>query len=193
LPESGLVFCAHHLCYKITPHVFGVWMRLLSAVEGSVLWLPLGSESAMRNLAAEAAKRGVDPARLVYAPRVPEAEDHLARYALADLFLDTLPYNAHTTTSDALWAGLPVLTCRGHSFAGRVAASLLGSLGLDELITDSLEAYESRALELAENPTLLADLRSRLKSHRDSHSLFDADFFTRQLESAYAAMLERAG
>ena len=160
LPERGFVFCAHHLCYKITPHVFGVWMRLLSAVEGSVLWLPMGSESAMRNLSSEASKRGVDPARLVYAPRVPDAEGYLARFALADLFLDTLPYNAHTTTSDALWAGLPVLTCRGHSFAGRVAASLLGSLGLDELITDSLEAYEARARALVESPALLADRKS---------------------------------
>ena len=166
-------------------------MRLLSAVEGSVLWLPLGSESAMRNLSSEASKRGVDPARLVYAPRVPDAEGYLARFALADLFLDTLPYNAHTTTSDALWAGLPVLTCRGHSFAGRVAASLLGSLGLNELITDSLEAYESRARELVENPALLADLRARLRSHRESHLLFDADAFTRELESAYTILLER--
>jgi predicted O-linked N-acetylglucosamine transferase (SPINDLY family) len=145
----------------------------------------------MRNLAAEASQRGVDPARLVYAPRVPDAEGYLARYSLADLFLDTLPYNAHTTTSDALWAGLPVLTCRGHSFAGRVAASLLSSLGLNELITDSLEAYELRARELAENPALLADLRTRLKGHRDSHPLFDADTFTRELECAYTTMLER--
>jgi protein O-GlcNAc transferase len=191
LPERGFVFSAHHLYYKITPHVFGVWMRLLNAIEGSVLWLPVGPEAAMRNLATEATKRGVDPARLVFAPRVPDAEDHLARYACADLFLDTAPYNAHTTTSDALWAGLPVLTCEGHTFAGRVASSLLGSLGLHELVTDNLESYEARARELAESPALLGDLRARLKSQRDSHPLFDADAFTRQLERAYITMWER--
>ncbi len=191
LPEHGFVFCAHHLCYKITPYVFGVWMRLLNAIEGSVLWLPVGPEAAMRNLAIEATKRGVDPARLVFAPRVPDAEDHLARYSCADLFLDTAPYNAHTTTSDALWAGLPVLTCQGHTFAGRVASSLLGSLGLHELVTDSLESYEARARELAESPALLRDLRARIRSQRDSHPLFDADVFTQQLERVYITMWER--
>jgi len=190
LPESGFVFCAHHLCYKITPHVFGVWMRLLRAIEGSVLWLPLGPEGATRNMRAEAARQGVDPARIIFATREPQSERYLARFSAADLFLDTLPYNAHTTTSDALWAGLPVLTCQGHSFAGRVAASLLSSLGLHELVTNSLEEYEARALELASSPALLSRLRTQLLTHRDSHRLFDMDDFTRQLEGAYVTMRE---
>ena len=191
LPEQGFVFCSHHPSYKITPHVFGVWMRLLRATEGSVLWLQKGHEASIRNMETEASRQGVDPERLIFASHVPDTETYLARFTAADLFLDTLPYNAHTTTSDALWAGLPVLTCQGNSFASRVAASLLSTLGLTELITDSLEGYEARARELIESPVLLGELRARLRAQRDIHPWFNADNLTRNLESAYIGMWER--
>jgi predicted O-linked N-acetylglucosamine transferase (SPINDLY family) len=139
LPDEGFVFCGFNNNYKITAPVFDVWMRLLRRVESSVLWLKRDNQAAERNLGNEAAARGIDPARLVFAGRLPLLEDHLARHRLADLFLDTLPYNAHTTASDALWAGLPVLTCQGRAFAGRVPASLLAAVGLPELVTDSLD------------------------------------------------------
>ncbi|MBV8143601.1 MAG: tetratricopeptide repeat protein, partial [Gammaproteobacteria bacterium] len=155
LPEQGFVFCAFNNHAKIVPPMFEVWMRLLHAVEGSVLWLTQGSEAVTRNLTAEAVRRGIQAERLVFAPRVPKVEDHLARHQLADLFLDTLPYNAHTTASDALWCGLPVLTCLGRNFPGRVAASLLEALALPELIATSLEDYESRAVEMARDTALL--------------------------------------
>src|SRR5205814_3329585 len=137
--------------YKITPRIFDAWMQIIKQVEGSVLWLFENNATAASNLRKEAAARGVDPERLIFATRLPVAE-HLARHRLADLFLDTLPYNAHTTASDALWAGLPVLTCRGSAFAARVAASLLGAVGLPELVTDNPADYESLALRLAFDP-----------------------------------------
>jgi predicted O-linked N-acetylglucosamine transferase (SPINDLY family) len=162
LPEDGFVFCSFNNSYKITPAFFDVWMRLLSAVPGSVLWLLEANALVRDNLRNEARLRGVDPDRLVFAPKRPSAE-HLARHRLADLFLDTLPYNAHTTASDALWAGLPVLTCVGETFAGRVAASLLRTVGLPELATASLEDYESLARKLAlEESGLLQAFRHRL-------------------------------
>jgi predicted O-linked N-acetylglucosamine transferase (SPINDLY family) len=135
--------------------------------------------------------RGVDEKRLVFAPRLASVEDHLARLRLADLFLDTLPYNAHTTASDALWAGLPVLTCMGASFAGRVAASLLKAIGLPEMVTHSLAEYEAQALDLARNPARLAEVKSKLLRHRSTHPLFDTVRFTRHLEMAYTRMVER--
>jgi protein O-GlcNAc transferase len=190
LPESGFVFCCFNNNYKITPEVFDVWMRLLQRVEGSVLWLLQDNAAATRNLRLEAAARGVDAGRLVFAPRMPPP-DHLARHRLADLFLDTLPCNAHTTASDALWAGLPVLTCRGRFFVGRVAASLLRATGLPELIADDLAAYEALAFRLATTPELLAGIKSRLARNRASHPLFDIDQYRRHLESAYVAMHER--
>ncbi len=190
LPEAGFVFCCFNNNYKITPHVFDVWMRLLKAVGGSVLWLLEDNAAAAANLKREAERRGVAPGRLVFAPREKPAE-HLARHRLADLFLDTLPYNAHTTASDALWAGLPVLTCRGSTFPGRVAASLLGAVGLPELVTQSLEAYEERARELATRRALLTDIRARLAQNRASCPLFDTDRFRRHIESAYTTMWER--
>src|SRR5262249_42022041 len=147
LPERGFVFCCFNNNYKITAPVFEVWMRLLQTMDGSVLWLLRDNSGAEKNLCREAAARGIDPARLVFANRLP-LEDHLARHCLADLFLDTLPISAHTTASDALWAGLPVLTCRGESFAGRVAASLLNGVGLPELVTSDLEEYQGLALKL---------------------------------------------
>ena len=148
LPEAAFVFCCFNNNWKITPEVFDIWMRLLQQVDGSVLWLFEDNPSAGRNLRAEALKRGIAGERLVFAPRM-NLPEHLARHRLADLFLDTLPYNAHTTASDALWAGLPVLTRLGDTFAGRVAASLLGAAGLPELITSTPEAYEELALRLA--------------------------------------------
>src|SRR5579863_6433892 len=152
LPETGFVFCSFNNSYKIVPQTFNIWMRLLRQLDNSVLWLSNTNETAIRNLRREAQNGGVDPNRLVFAQRLPRNEDHLARQILADLFLDTLPYNAHTTASDALWAGLPVLTCLGETFAGRVGASLLQAIGLPELITSSPRDYEARAIELATNP-----------------------------------------
>jgi protein O-GlcNAc transferase len=187
LPDEGFVFCCFNNNYKITPPVFDVWMRLLAAVGGSVLWLLQDNRDAEANLRREAAVRGIDPARLVFAPRL-EPEEHLARHRLADLFLDTLPYNAHTTASDALWTGLPLLTCRGGSFAARVAASLLDAAGLPELATSDLGEYEALALRLASDVSMLGDLRHRLAQKRCP--LFDADRFRRNIEAAYATMRE---
>jgi protein O-GlcNAc transferase len=189
LPVEGLVFCCFNNNWKITSAVFDVWMRLLKAVEGSMLWLFRDNGNAETNLRKEAAARGIDRTRLVFADRLP-LEDHLARHRLADLFLDTLPYNAHTTASDALWAGLPVLTCRGKAFAGRVAASLLTAVGLPELLTDSLEEYEALALRLATDPLLRSGLRERLQKNRLKCSLFNTDLFCRHMEAAYTTMWE---
>lgn len=191
LPRTGFVFCAFGNTYKIVPSVFDIWMRLLRRVQGSVLWLSGTNEGAIRNLQREAQNRGVDPARLVFAPRVPRNEDHLARYRLADLFLDMLPYNAHATASDALWAGLPVLTLRGEIFAGRVAASLLSAAGLPELITTVPDAYELMAIELATQPEKLGEIRRKLAANRLTTPLFDTRLFTRHIEAAYLAMIER--
>jgi protein O-GlcNAc transferase len=191
LPESGFVFCCFNNTFKITPDVFDVWMRLLSAVGGSTLWMFCENEATAENLRAEAGRRGVSPERLVFASRIP-VDEHLGRHRLADLFLDTLYYNAHTTASDALWAGLPVLTCAGSTFAGRVAASLLHAIGLPELVTDSLEAYEKLALKLANDPDLLRDFKSRLAENRRTFPLFDTARYTRDIEAAYAQMWERS-
>lgn len=190
LPDQGFVFCCFNQTFKITPEIFTVWLRLLKAVPDSVLWLLDCNSWAKENLKKVAKKCGVDASRLVFAPRVPIAE-HLARHALADLFLDTLPYDAHTTTSDALWMGLPVLTCAGHTFASRVAGSLLLAAGLPELVTRTLEQYEALALELATQPQRLAGLRDTLLQHRESLPLFDTPTFTRNLEQAYRQMWQR--
>ncbi|HEY1721671.1 MAG TPA: tetratricopeptide repeat protein [Magnetospirillaceae bacterium] len=187
LPEHGFVFCCFSTTPKITPAFFDIWMRLLKTVPGSVLWLLENNDATVRNLRREAQARGVDPGRLIFASRISSAE-HLARHRHADLFLDTLPYNAHTTASDALWAGLPVVTCMGPTFAGRVGASLLQAIDLPELITDSLAAYEALALDLARNPDRLAALKAKLASHRLTTPLFDIGRFTRHLEAAYDRM-----
>ncbi|MBV9685923.1 MAG: hypothetical protein JO096_01765, partial [Alphaproteobacteria bacterium] len=176
--------------YKIAPPVFDIWMRLLHQVEGSVLWLLEGNATAVRNLRRHAETQGIAPERLVFAPRL-RPEDHLARHRLADLFVDNLPYNAHTTASDALWAGLPVVTCLGASFAGRVAGSLLDAVGLPELITDNLDGYEQLALTLARDENLLAALKAKLARNRNIFPLFDTDRFRRHIESAYETMWER--
>ena len=188
LPAQGFVFCCFNNNYKITPAVFAVWMRLLQQVEGSVLWLLQDQAEVALHLRQTAQTQGVAPERIVFAPRVPQPE-HLARHAQADLFLDTLPYNAHTTASDALWTGLPLLTCSGHSFASRVAGSLLRTSGLGELVTSNLQDYEAKALQLARHPDTLAALRRRLLEGRTSNPLFDSTRYTRQLESAFLQML----
>jgi predicted O-linked N-acetylglucosamine transferase (SPINDLY family) len=191
LPQTGFVFCCFNAAWKITPAVFDIWMRLLSAVQDSVLWLLDDNDTARRNLRQAAASRGVDPDRLVFARRAQPAM-HLARHRLADLFLDTLPYNAHTTASDALWAGAPLVTCTGRAFDGRVATSLLRNLGLDELITCSLEDYEALALALARDSARLAAIRARLADNISSSPLFDIAGFCAGIETAYQRMVDRA-
>ena len=187
LPETGFVFCCFNTSYKIAPPVFEVWMRLLRQLPESVLWLLETSTAAVHNLRREAGLRGIAEERLVFAPRVPLA-DHLARHAAADLFVDTLPYNAHTTANDALFAGLPVLTCAGETFASRVSASQLHAIGLPELVTYDLAAYEALALALARQPDRLADYRARLRRNRETGNLFDVRAYTRALE----ALIEHA-
>ncbi|HEX3486493.1 MAG TPA: tetratricopeptide repeat protein [Micropepsaceae bacterium] len=190
LPENAFVFCCFNSNYKIAPAMFDIWMRILRSVEGSVLWLFEENAFATKNLRREAHARGVAPERLVFAPRM-ELPEHLARHRLADLFLDTLPYNAHTTASDALWAGLPVLTCLGENFPGRVGASLLNALGLPELITHNLGDYAAQALALADGPSRLQALRRKLAANRSSFPLFDSALFARHIEAAYRAMWQR--
>lgn len=190
LPDVGFVFCCFNNNYKITPATFDGWMRILNRVEGSVLWLLEDNATAAGNLRKEAGARGVDAARLIFAGRMPLAE-HLARHRAADLFLDTLPCNAHTTASDALWAGLPVLTCMGEAFASRVAASLLKAIDLAELVTTTQEQYEVLAVDLAANPERLGQIKLKLERNRLTTPLFDTALFTRHLEAAYTQMVER--
>jgi predicted O-linked N-acetylglucosamine transferase (SPINDLY family) len=192
LPVDGFVFCSFNHDYKINPPVFDVWMRLLKNVPGSVLWLMKLNESAERNLVKEAEARGVQADRIVFATRVERIEDHLARYRIADLFLDTTPYNAHTTTSDVLRVGLPVLTCRGKAFAGRVAAGLLNVVGLPEMVTDSLEEYEALALRLAQNKEELIRIRQKLLRNIETTPLYDTVRYCRNLEQLYTTMWEKS-
>ena len=190
LPESAFVYVCFNNTYKILPDVFARWMRILQAVPGSVLWLYQGTPEVVGHLRAHAAAAGVSPQRLVFAPHLP-ADQHLSRLRHADLFLDTLPCNAHTTASDALWAGVPLLTCLGNAFQGRVAASLLRALSLDELVTTHLDDYEATAIDLARSPERLAALRARLAAQRQTSSLFDGKRFARNLESALITMADR--
>ena len=189
LPQDGFVFCCFNNNYKIIPPVFDGWVRILKAVEASVLWLFEGNPTAAKNLQKQAALRGLDPARLVFAKRM-ELPEHLARHKMADLFLDTLPYNAHTTASDALWSGLPVLTCMGESFASRVGASLLNAIGLSELVTTTQKDYEDLAIELATNPIKLRAIKDKLQSNRLTTPLFDTPLFTQHIETAYTKMYQ---
>jgi predicted O-linked N-acetylglucosamine transferase (SPINDLY family) len=192
LPEQGFVFACFNNAYKLNPVMFDIWERLLRAVEGSVLWLSEPNRVAKENLLREAQARGIAPDRLVFARFKTAPEEHLARVRLADLFLDTLPYNAHTTASDALWVGLPVLTCTGGTFAGRVAASLLDALGLPEMVTTTLADYEALALKLARDRSTLAAITEKLRGNGDTSGAFDTERFTRHLEAAYLHMWERA-
>lgn len=188
LPEDGVVFCCFNNSYKIMPPVFAIWMRLLRRVPDSVLWLLEANAAVRSNLLAEATTSGIDPARLVFAPRVP-LEAHVARHLAADLFLDTQPVNALTTASDALWAGLPVVTMLGETVAGRGCASLLHAIGLPELVTSNAEEYEALAFRLATEPETLAAVADKLRANRETTALFDTPKFTRNLELAYQRMM----
>ena len=190
LPDQGFVFCCFNNNYKITPSTLGSWSRILKHVEGSVLWLLEDSEIAKANLIKESEALGIKQERLVFAKRL-DLPEHLARHQLADLFIDTLPCNAHTTASDSLWAGLPVLTLLGEAFPGRVAASLLTAIDLPELITRSQDEYESVAIDLALNPTKIKAIKERLKENRLTKPLFNTKQITTQIESAYIQMHER--
>ncbi|WP_395713897.1 tetratricopeptide repeat protein [Reyranella sp.] len=187
---EGFVFCCFNNSYKVQPATFDSWMRILTRVDGSRLWLIEDNAAAVRNLRSEAAARGVDGDRLVFSRRIPLGE-HLARHQCADLFLDTLPYNAHTTASDALWAGLPVLTLTGKAFAGRVATSLLRAIGMPDLVTETARVYEQRAVDLATVPGALAAIKRKLAANRQSSALFDGTAFARHLEGAYSIMYDR--
>jgi protein O-GlcNAc transferase len=191
LPDVGFVFASFNNSYKFHPAMFGLWMRLLRAIEGSVLWLPENNAATRRNLTLEAEARGVTGSRLIFAPPLPDPAQHLARLSLADLFLDTLPYNAHSSAIDALWAGVPLLTLIGHSFAGRVAASALTAAGLPELITSTPAEYEAVALRFARDAAALAEIRATLARNRPTAPLFDTVRFTRGLEAVFTGMWER--
>jgi predicted O-linked N-acetylglucosamine transferase (SPINDLY family) len=190
LPADSAVLCCFNSCYKITPPVFDSWMQILKGAANSVLWLFEENAIAPSNLQREAAARGIDPQRLIFATPMPH-DDHMARLQQADLFLDTAPYNAHTSASDALWIGLPLVTRIGDTFAGRVAASLLTAMGVPELVTSSVEAYEALAIELAGNPERRAAIKRKLAANRPTAPLFDTARYTRHIEAAYVAMYER--
>tara|TARA_Y100000590_G_scaffold370707_1_gene432700 strand:- start:2953 stop:5133 length:2181 start_codon:yes stop_codon:yes gene_type:complete len=191
LPEEGFVFCSFNNYYKITPKIFDVWMRLLKKVKNSVLWLAEGNNIAISNLQREANQRGVDSNRLIFAKRTKLLADHLARHKAADLFIDTIPYNGHSTASDALWSGLPLLTLAGKSFASRVSASLLNALGLSELITYTEKEYEDLALKLANNPNQLKELKNKLEKNKLDKPLFDTKLFTNNIELAYVKIYKK--
>ena len=190
LPEKGFIFTCFNANKKITPKEFDIWMRLLKQIEGSVLWLYKSNEYSVDNLMKEAEKRNVNSNRLIFANRLP-LNKHLARHSLGDLGLDTFNYNGHTTTSDALWAGLPVLTKIGESFSARVSASILTSMGLPELITYSEKEYEEKALELARNQNQLLKLKSKLSNVKESSSLFNSKLFTKDLESIFIELKDK--
>jgi predicted O-linked N-acetylglucosamine transferase (SPINDLY family) len=191
LPKEGFVFCCFNNNYKITPSTFSSWMRILGRTDNSVLWLAQNDPVTARNLQREAVRRGVKAERLVFSSRTASLSEHLARLRIADLFLDTLPYNAHASATDALWAGLPLVTRRGEAFAGRVAASLLTAIGLPELITSTEEQYEDLAVQLATSPQLLVAIKDKLHRNRSTAPLFDTRLFTKHLETAYVKILER--
>ena len=187
LPERGFVFCCFNNGWKIGPKVFDIWLELLRAVPHAVLWLLRDNDEAVANLRRYAQGRGIDPARIVFAERAPYPQ-HLARHRLADLFLDTLPYNAHASASDALFAGLPLVTATGETFPSRVATSLLHALHMPELATANLDEYKALALQLALDPARLASVRAKLERNRASAPLFDTDRFRQHIEAAYETM-----
>jgi predicted O-linked N-acetylglucosamine transferase (SPINDLY family) len=191
LPSKGFIFSCFNNHYKITPSVFASWMKILSMVEGSILWLSDGNETSINNLKKEAKKHGINSDRLFFAPRLELREDHLNRIKLADLFLDTHPYNAHATTSDAIQVGLPVLTCVGKSFASRVAASLINSVDLPELLTKTHEQYEKIAIDLATKPSKLKAIKEKLEINLTTSPLYDTPLYVKQIETAFMTMYER--
>jgi predicted O-linked N-acetylglucosamine transferase (SPINDLY family) len=188
LPEDAIVFCCFNNNFKIMPYIFDVWMNIMHSVPNSVLWLIADNPTAAENLQWEAERRGIEKKRLVFAERI-APEEHLARHTHADLFLDTYPYNAHTTASDALWVGLPVITCPGETFASRVAASLLTAMDLKELIFENLYEVEQTAIALAKDPARLAALKEKVLKNRAKSSLFDTDAFARNIEAGYQQMV----
>ena len=190
LPENGFVFCCFNNSFKISPQEFDIWMRLLNKIEGSVLWLLKANKWSENNLRNEASKRGVDADRLVFADKLP-LEEHLGRLRLADLFLDTFNFNAHTTASDALWAGIPVVTKIGKSFAARVAGSLLTAIELPELITTTKKEYEALALSLAIDSNKFTKIKKKLSEKKNSAALFDTETYTKNLERAYVQAYQR--
>ena len=190
LPKNGFVFCCFNNNYKITPQVFNVWMRMLNRVKNSVLWILSEDINISKNLKNETKIRGIDFNRIVFAERI-KMNEHLARQKVADLFIDTFPYTGHTTASDALWVGLPVLTRIGKSFASKVSASLLNTIGLSELVTNSEKEYEDLAVELAINTTKLKEIKNKLKNNKTTKPLFNTQNFTRNIEKAYSLMYER--
>ena len=190
LPKDGFVFCCFNNNYKITPQDFDIWMRLLKRVKNSVLWILSEDVNISKNLKKEATLRGVDFNRIVFAEKI-KMNEHLARQKVADLFIDTFPYTAHTTASDALWVGLPVLTRIGESFASRVSASLLHAIDLSELVTSSEKEYEDLAVELATNSEKLKEIKNKLKNNRNTKPLFNTQIFTKNIEKAYSLMYER--
>lgn len=192
LPEEGFVFCGFNNSYKITSQIWGQWMDILKGVPKSVLWLSYRNDPTSDNLRKEAQARGVDPARIIFARRMDEVGEHMARLKCANLFLDTYPYNAHTTATAALWAGLPVLTRIGESFASRVAASLLSTCQMPELIVRTPEEYQSMAIDLANNPQKIADFKTRLSGYREKNPLFNSEKYTRKLENLFCQMYERS-
>jgi predicted O-linked N-acetylglucosamine transferase (SPINDLY family) len=184
LPDNKFIYCSFNNTYKITPIIFDAWMQILKTVENSVLWLFEENETAAKNLRIEATKKGVDMNRLIFAQRLP-LEDHLSRYQLADLFIDTFPCNGHTTTSDALWAGIPVVTLAGESFSSRVAASLLNTIGAPELITYSIDDYIKLAIELASSREKFFSIKDKIAVNRSTSPLFNIKLFTKNIELAY--------
>ena len=191
LPEEGFIFSCLNISYKITPQIFDVWMNILRRVPGSFLWLPKSNEPFQKNIRREAEQRGINPERIIFAPRIAERMKYIARYRVAGLFLDTLPYNAHATASDALWAGAPLLTCVGKTLPGRVAAGILKALDVHELITDSLKDYEDRAVELATHPEKLSAIKAKIRNNRYTTPLFDTAQYTKHLEGLYKEMFRR--
>ncbi len=190
LPETGFIFCSFNQCFKFNPEIFDSWMRILNKTPGSFLWLSLQRDVAIKNLKKEAAARGVDPERIIFAPRAVGINLHLARMQCADLFLDTFPYNAHTSAMDALWAGVPLITREGDSFASRMGASLLTSIGLTELIVETPEAYENLAIHLAQNPDRLSAIRAKLKENQSTHPLFNMSTYVKKFEEALTRMYD---
>jgi predicted O-linked N-acetylglucosamine transferase (SPINDLY family) len=190
LPDKGFIFCCLNANYKITPSIFSSWMRILEAVQGSVLFLYAENKTTQKNLLDNLEKNGLERSRIVFASAIPYS-DYLARYRVADLFLDTSPYNAGTTASDALWAGLPVLTFAGKSFSSRMGASLATAIGLPELIATSQHDYESIAIDLGNNPDKIESVKKKLAENRLTTALFDTQLFTRNLELAYEKVHKR--
>ena len=192
LPKNDIVFCSFNSNYKITPIIFNAWMNILKKVEKSVLWILAYNKPTQQNLELEAKKRGVDPKRIVFAEKISIIEDHLQRIKLADIFLDTFPYNAHTSASDSIRMGLPLITMKGNSFASRVAASILSSINMSGLITDNINDYENLATELGNNKYKLNEIKKNMIRNVKKSNFFNSEIFTKDLESIYKDLIEKS-